>query len=275
MELFRFRPGETPVLLSLPHIGTEIPPAIARTMTEAGRAAPDRDRHLDRLLNFAPSLGVGFLAACQARCVVDLDCAPHPVTSQDEADSGGPCPVRSLDNAALYQSGQRPDATEVKRRITGFWQPYHECLAAELDRLRTRYSVAVLLDVHTLPSARLRRSGGDPTDLSVCTINGGSASPQLAWRLLNVLNASERFTVTFNDGSCGGFIVRHYGAPERNVHAVRLDLRQGIYMDETSPFAFRGDLAQVLRPTLERVIQAAIDWAWHHRDGDRHHVVGA
>ena len=35
METFRFQPGETPVLISLPHVGTDIPLDIAEKMTDA------------------------------------------------------------------------------------------------------------------------------------------------------------------------------------------------------------------------------------------------
>jgi len=76
METFRFQPGETPVLISLPHVGTDIPLDIAERMTDAAHEVSDTDWHLDRLYNFAPALGVGFLAATQSRYVIDLNRDP-------------------------------------------------------------------------------------------------------------------------------------------------------------------------------------------------------
>ena len=41
MTPFRFAPGGLPLLVSIPHVGTEIPDGIARRMTDAALARPD------------------------------------------------------------------------------------------------------------------------------------------------------------------------------------------------------------------------------------------
>ena len=47
---FRFRPGELPILISIPHNGSAIPPSIADTMTIAGRSSRDTDWFLMRFM---------------------------------------------------------------------------------------------------------------------------------------------------------------------------------------------------------------------------------
>ena len=57
----------------------------------------------------------------------------------------------------------------------------------------------------------------------------------------------------------GGYITRHYGEPQRGVHALQLEMVQSLYMDETAPFAYRQDLAAQMLPTLEQMVHAALN----------------
>jgi N-formylglutamate deformylase len=43
---FHFRAGARPLLISIPHGGTHIPPALAARLTDEGRRVPDTDWHL-------------------------------------------------------------------------------------------------------------------------------------------------------------------------------------------------------------------------------------
>ena len=56
---YRFAPGEAPLLMSIPHVGTAIPAAVEARMTERALMRPDTDWHLDRLYDFANELGIG------------------------------------------------------------------------------------------------------------------------------------------------------------------------------------------------------------------------
>ena len=49
MELFRFRAGTSPLLVSMPHTGTFVPEWLAPRLTPAARALPDPEWHLERL----------------------------------------------------------------------------------------------------------------------------------------------------------------------------------------------------------------------------------
>ncbi len=58
----------------------------------------------------------------------------------------------------------------------------------------------------------------------------------------------------------GGHITRHYGQPDRNVHAVQLELAQRTYMNEKPPFDYRPDVAEKVQPVLQRLVRTMIDW---------------
>jgi len=63
---FRFRAGTRPLLISMPHVGTHVPPALAARLTGEARQVPDTDWHLARLYDFADALGASVLAFVEA-----------------------------------------------------------------------------------------------------------------------------------------------------------------------------------------------------------------
>jgi formiminoglutamase len=58
----------------------------------------------------------------------------------------------------------------------------------------------------------------------------------------------------------GGYITRHYGEPDRDIHAVQLELAQCTYMDEQVPFDYREDLAAPTQVVLRKLLQAMLEW---------------
>ncbi|WP_448206237.1 N-formylglutamate deformylase [Azospirillum sp. sgz302134] len=262
METFRFQPGETPVLLSIPHVGTAIPPDIAATMTDAALTVPDTDWHLDRLYHFAPALGIGFLKATCSRYVIDLNRDPSGDVLYPGADNTELCPLTTFDHQPIYKPGQEPDAAEVERRVGAFWRPYHEQLHSELQALKERFGIAILFEAHSIRSREPRFFEGQLTDFNLGTADGATASPALVGRLMNVLTARENYSAVLNGRFKGGYITRRYGTPAENIHAIQLEMTQHTYMEEDAPFRFRNDLAAQVRPSLERLMSAIVEWGW-------------
>ncbi|MGQ9371386.1 N-formylglutamate deformylase [Azospirillum sp. A39] len=261
METFRFQPGETPVLLSIPHVGTEVPADIAARMTDDALAVPDTDWHLDRLYHFAPALGIGYLKARLSRYVIDLNRDPSGTELYEGEDNTELCPLTTFDRRPLYRPGQEPDAAEVERRVALYWRPYHDQLGRELAALKERFGVAVLVEAHSIRSEVPRFFDGTLPDVNVGTADGASAAPTLAARLMNVLSVAERFSGVLNGRFKGGFITRHYGRPGEGVHAVQFELAQRTYMEEDPPHRYRDDRAVQVRPCLERMITVVAEWA--------------
>ncbi len=73
---FRFRAGTRPLLISMPHVGTHVPPPLAARLSEEARRVPDTDWHLERLYDFADALGASVLVATHSRYVIDLNRPP-------------------------------------------------------------------------------------------------------------------------------------------------------------------------------------------------------
>src|SRR5437868_6684833 len=105
---FRFHPGKRPLLISMPHVGTYVPPQLAARFTDEARQVPDTDWHLERLYDFADELGASVLIATHSRYVVDLNRPPDGASLYPGQSVTGLCPVDSFDDTPLYAAGDVP-----------------------------------------------------------------------------------------------------------------------------------------------------------------------
>ena len=62
-DLFSVKAGSGPLVLSVPHAGTLLPPDIARRLTPEARGLPDTDWYVDDLYDFAGAIGASMIVA--------------------------------------------------------------------------------------------------------------------------------------------------------------------------------------------------------------------
>ena len=263
MELYRFRQGSLPLLVSMPHPGTHVPPEIAARLTDIARTVPDTDWHIPRLYDFLQDLDVSVIEATHSRYVIDLNRAPDNRALYAGASNTELCPLQTFDMAEIYRDGQRPDEAEVAERRETYWQPYHDRLAEELAAIKARHGYALLWDAHSIRSRVPRFFEGRLPDLNLGTADGKAAAPGLLDLLTAVARDAEPlgYSHAANGRFKGGYITRSHGRPAENVHAVQLELSEITYMDEDPPFTFREDLAAKIRPVLSGLIHAMLAWA--------------
>ena len=273
-EAFTFEAGASPLLVSMPHVGTRVPEAIAARMTALGRTVPDTDWHVDRLYDFLDDLDASILAATQSRYVIDLNRAPDDRPLYPGASNTGLCPTTTFDQAPIYLDGQEPDAAEIAARKDQVFRPYHERLGRALAAIVDRHGYALLWEAHSIRSRVPRFFEGRLPDLNLGSAGGTSADPTLIARLKQVAEvegAVAGYSHALDGRFKGGYITRSFGDPARGVHAVQLELSQITYMDEAPPFGFRDDLAAAIRPVLRRLLETALDWG----QGAREAVTGS
>ena len=259
-QAFTFRLGDAPLLVSFPHDGTGIPAEIAARMTDAALARPDTDWHVSRLYDFVSELGASTLRPEMSRYVVDLNRDPTGAALYAGADNTGLVPTTTFDREPIYQPGNEPDAVEIAERVERWFSPYHAVIQGEIERLLDAHGIAVLFDAHSIRSEVPRFFDGVLPDLNLGTASGKSADELLARRAFEVLSSSG-FTAVRDARFKGGYITRHYGQPERGVHAVQLELSQKNYMHEAPPYDFDEARANGLRPMLQRFVEALLDFA--------------
>lgn len=261
MNTFGIERGPSSLLISVPHAGTCAPPALLERIVPATRHLPDTDWFVHRLYEWAPELGVSLLTAPLSRYVIDLNRAPDDAPLYDTSVTSlltGLVPTHAFSGTALYAPGDEPPAQEVRERVERYWEPYHQCLGEELERIRQAHGYAVLLDAHSIRSAQPLLFDGTLPDLNLGSNGGKSAAASLIATARHALGQSP-WSFVLDGRFKGGYITRHYGQPEKGVHALQLEMAQCVYMREDPP-AWDEERAPAVQALLRGLVQALLQW---------------
>jgi len=263
-ETFTLTPGTTPLLVSVPHVGTAIPEDVAAALVPRAMAREDTDWHLAEVYAFARELGAGLLVPRYSRYVIDLNRPPENAPMYPGANNTELVPTRFFSGDPLYREGRIADEAEVARRVDAYWRPYHEALAGELVRLRSAHGIAVVWDGHSIQAELPWLFPGRLPDLNLGTVAGASCAQALRATLMDVLAAQSGFSHVTDGRFQGGYITRRYGRPAERIHAVQLEMALSTYMDETHaayPVAPADPLRLArLRPVLRALLRTTLDW---------------
>lgn len=259
MQRRRLIAGEAPLLISIPHMGSFVPPDIKRRLTPEALLLPDTDWHVDKLYWFAKDMGASILMATHSRYVVDLNRPQDDQHLYPGQVKTGLCPLETFDGAAIYKDGDEPDEIEKINRIASYWLPYHEALEQEIARLKEKHGYAVLYDAHSIKTEVPRLFEGKLWDLNLGSAHDKSCAPAMSQAALAAASGGD-YSAVLNGRFVGGHITRHYGRPDDHIHALQMELTWGNYMDETPPFLYRPEKASMLQARLRAVLQALLDW---------------
>lgn len=260
---FDFYRGSAPLLISIPHMGTHIPPELAKGMTPEALTIADTDWHLDRLYAFAESMGASFIHARTSRYVIDLNRPPNDESLYPGQTTTSLCPTETFRGEPLYLPGYEPSADEVRRRLDQVWHPYHQQLEDELQRLRALHGCALLWDGHSIASHLPRLFDGKLPDFNIGTHQNRSCSTVIGEAVSSAAQhactgQAGGFTWIANGRFKGGYITRNYGRPALGIHAVQMEMCQSLYMDERAPFGYLPARALTAVPVVQAMIEAAM-----------------
>src|SRR3954468_6397892 len=124
--------GEAPLVVSLPHTGTEIPAAYERGLVSPWLARKDADWWIERLYDFAADLDATVIRTTISRTVIDVNRDPSGVSLYPGQATTGLCPVETFDGEPLYRPGRQPDEEEIERRRGLYFEPYHAVLSTQI-----------------------------------------------------------------------------------------------------------------------------------------------
>lgn len=256
-----------PLIVSIPHTGTDIPPEIEAGFVSPWLARKDTDWWIEKLYDFADDLGGTIIRTRISRSVIDVNRDPSGISLYPGRATTELCPTTTFDGEPLYRSGLQPDAGEITARRAAFFDPYHATLSAEIARLRAKHPSLVLYDCHSIRSAIPRLFEGELPVFNIGTNSGAACEPALTAEIEAVCDGSGLSRVT-NGRFKGGYITRAYGRPETGIHAVQMELACRAYMREFPgpvseagwPPPFDPDHAAPIRATLRQVLQSCIDF---------------
>ncbi|SEP62442.1 formiminoglutamase [Faunimonas pinastri] len=260
--------GVAPLLISLPHTGTEIPDEIVPALVSPTLARKDADWWIDRLYAFAAGIGATVVHTAISRTAIDVNRDPSGASLYPGQATTGLCPTETFDGEPLYRPGEEPDEKEVGRRRQAYFVPYHAALAAELKRLRAIHPRVVLYDCHSIRSVIPRLFDGELPNFNIGTNSGASCHSALT-QAVEDLCAGSGFSHILNGRFKGGWITRHYGSPEAGIHAIQMELACRGYMPEKPgpvsedawPTAYDEAYAAPMRDVLTRILHACLHFA--------------
>ena len=231
-------PG-SPVIVSVPHAGRAYSDGLlASARLPRARLESLEDRLVDRLVWRAVEGGAAALVADVPRAEIDLnrderELDPTMVQPRPAADSTvesprtrgglGLIPARIAGSGAIWR--QRIAASEVTRRVEFVHRPYHAALEAELNAVKARFGIAVLLDCHSMPP----RGGEGEAPVVLGDRHGASMAPALVAAAEGAVRAAG-FRVGRNAPYAGGHITERHGRPHVGIHALQLELDRSLYL---------------------------------------------
>ncbi|HTL22116.1 MAG TPA: N-formylglutamate deformylase [Steroidobacteraceae bacterium] len=262
------RQGSAPLLLCMPHTGTDIPPDIEGRLVSPWLARKDTDWWIERLYAFAGELGASLVRTSMSRTVIDCNRDPSGASLYPGRATTELCPTTTFDGELLYRTGAAPHDPEIAVRRREYFDPYHRAIEQEIARLRALHPCIVLYDCHSIRSAIPRLFTGTLPHFNIGTFAGASCAPELTARIERLCDGGPFSRVT-NGRFKGGYTTRHYGAPGESVHAVQMELACRGYLREPAgevdesnwPCPWDEAVAGPLRTQLQQVLSACLAFA--------------
>jgi N-formylglutamate amidohydrolase len=251
----------TPVVVSVPHAGIATA-GFADPLAPSLDVRCDADLFVDALWTAAGVRGA-FIRARLSRFVCDLNRHPGDVSARAVPDHPAP---RNQDGRGFVWEVTTTGAPALARPLSlSEWEArravhvaYHDAIRRALDAAKARFGFALLVDGHSMPSvgrAGHRDPGRSRADIVPGDRDGTSCAHGLSALLVEHFTA-HGLRVARNDPYKGGFVTAHHGRPAEGRHAIQIEMRRDLYMDEAAfaPLPEKQQrLAQILGGLLRRL----------------------
>lgn len=258
MDVFKLAQGSSPILVSIPHCGTHIPDDLLANMTHEATHLVDTDWHVDYLYDFLNDLDVTVLSATHSRYVVDLNRPRDGLPLYPGQSESTLCPTSTFAGEPLYAATKEPSRSQIERRVTRYWQPYHDALGEEIMRLREVHGHVLVWDAHSIANEVPRLFEGRLPDLNFGTNDGTACMLDLINPVVRIADHQSTFSHVLNGRFKGGYITRRYGSPSHGVSAIQLELSQSTYMQPYPTFEYQETLASKIQPLLRTFFETLL-----------------
>ena len=251
--------NKVPMLVSSPHSGTLFPDELKENYNQELISSPDdTDWFIHQLYDFAPEMGITMITAKYSRWVIDLNRNPD---SQPLYNDGRIitelCPTKSFAGEELYEEGKQPDTEEVKRRLDVYYWPYYQKIQSILDGIIEEFGYALFWDAHSIRKYVPLIRKDDFPELILGDNDGKTADQQLVDSTLGILN-QRGHQINYNDPFKGGHLTRYFGKPEKNQHALQLEMTKVNYMNDEEK-EYHPQRAGRMRESLHMVFKGLLE----------------
>jgi N-formylglutamate deformylase len=246
----------TPIVVSVPHYGTEPLPDVtgddyceARFATFAYGFA---DTFAGDLYGDLHEHGATVLATPVSRMFVDVNRRRDDFEHRDGAvrSSRGVVRTHTMRDVPIFARPLTP--ADLEARLQALYDPYYATLTRLLDAARATHGYAILLDGHTGSPRRMKDH-----EVIIGTCRAATCAPAVADAVAAIFRR-HGFEVHENvSGYTGGNIVASYGRPQAGVHALQLEINAALLMttsrEELIALITRGGVPDKAEANIARV----------------------
>lgn len=237
----------TSVIFASPHSGRLYTDDFMRKAVLDERAIrSSEDAFVDQLFCAAPEFGAPLISANFPRAYVDLNRAPDefdPAVIEDvprnahnpRINSGlGVIPRVVANGRAIYRG--KISLSEAQNRIENVWHPYHTALQDLIDKIKSDFGEAIVVDCHSMPHeaiATVTPKGGHKAEVVLGDRYGAAARHDVVERIEAAFEAVG-LRVKRNMPFAGAYITQVYGRPSQGCHVIQVEIDRSLYMNETT-----------------------------------------
>ena len=235
----------TSMVFNSPHSGRSYSESFLKnSLLKKPEIRASEDAYVDDLFSSVTEFGAPLLTAVAPRAFVDLN------RQADELDSAiiqgvnknilnsrvlsglGVIP-RIVSKGNNIQSGKMT-IEQANLRLNKSYFPYHYKLKKLLDQTKLEFGKVILIDCHSMPmrsTHSLRSSDGKSPNIVLGNRFGSSCSSDIMEQIKSSFE-SAGFRVSQNIPFSGAYILKNYGRPSINQHAIQIEIDRGLYLNE-------------------------------------------
>ncbi|MDA9308654.1 N-formylglutamate amidohydrolase [Amylibacter sp.] len=235
----------TSMVFNSPHSGRSYSESFLKnSLLKKPEIRTSEDAYVDDLFSSVTEFGAPLLTAVAPRAFVDLN------RQADELDSAiiqgvnknilnsrvlsglGVIP-RIVSKGNNIQSGKMT-IEQANLRLDKSYFPYHYKLKKLLDQTKLEFGKVILIDCHSMPmrsTHSLRSSDGKSPNIVLGNRFGSSCSSDIMEQIKSSFEDAG-FRVSQNIPFSGAYILKNYGRPSINQHAIQIEIDRGLYLNE-------------------------------------------
>ncbi|MDC0096271.1 N-formylglutamate amidohydrolase [Amylibacter sp.] len=235
----------TSMVFNSPHSGRSYSESFLKnSLLKKPEIRASEDAYVDDLFSSVTEFGAPLLTAVAPRAFVDLN------RQADELDSAiiqgvnknilnsrvlsglGVIP-RIVSKGNNIQSGKMT-IEQANLRLDKSYFPYHYKLKKLLDQTKLEFGKVILIDCHSMPmrsTHSLRSSDGKSPNIVLGNRFGSSCSSDIMEQIKSLFEDAG-FRVSQNIPFSGAYILKNYGRPSVNQHAIQIEIDRGLYLNE-------------------------------------------
>lgn len=245
-SIYRLSPGDkdSPLIIDVSRSGTRyppefLPPASFRALHT--KISP----YVDRIVLPSVAEGATVLMAEFPPTLVDPN-RPVDDLDPDCLDAEWPSVLKPLqaslasgsglvhtlgsDYTPLYQG--KLSVTDVERRISDYYRPYHHALSELLAEKREKFGRAFQLSCHSMSSIG-PKDGVPRPPICLGDLDGMTAPPSYVDLVARVFRG-QGFEVAFNKPFRGNELLRRHASQAKRIYSLQVEMRRDLYLDEAT-----------------------------------------